>query len=428
MNDAPELAAGDAERAEILRQCAHRGLVYSDQRFLGSGTFRRTAMWSLVGLALVLKPASVRAQNRVPIVQSLELAVLQSPVIVPVEGVRQLVYELHLTNLRSTDVALTRIEVRDGERSTVLGDFHDGELQAALGRPGIAKRPADNRVIGAGMRAVFYAWLPLGNAVAPASLTHRIELEMIQATGHEPAVTQGSRTSVRRDPPLVLGAPVQDGRWVAIYGPEVDRGHRRVIYTIDGRSRIPGRFAVDWKKIGDDNMFVSGDSTTLANWHGYDAKVLAVADATIVEVKDDVPEDTPISSNSRPIALENASGNYIVLSLGGGRYAFYEHLKPGSIPGKKGQRVRRGDVIGRLGNTGSSSAGPHLHFHVSDANASVGAEGLPFVFESFDLLGRFEFPGRTPAGGDQPAVLPLGSGVETRRRRELPPANAVVRF
>jgi hypothetical protein len=42
------------------------------------------------------------------------------------------------------------------------------------------------------------------------------------------------------------------------------------------------------------------------------------------------------------------------------------------------------------------------------------------VFESFELLGRFEL---TP-----PAVSPLGGGAAPRRRRELPSPNAVVRF
>lgn len=51
-----------------------------------------------------------------------------------------------------------------------------------------------------------------------------------------------------------------------------------------------------------------------------------------------------------------------MLDLGDNRHAFYGHLLPGSLRVKPGDRVRRGQVIGRLGNSGNST-GPHLHFH-----------------------------------------------------------------
>jgi murein DD-endopeptidase MepM/ murein hydrolase activator NlpD len=381
----------------------------------------------LAGVAMaLLAPAPAAAQPRAPIVQSPELAVLQPPVVVTIEGVRQLVYELHITNLGTTDVALTRIDVLDADRPTpALAELQAEALQAALGRPGVAKLPADPRQLGAGLRAVFYAWLPLGKAAAPTTLRHRIELDVMTPSGRTHRVIEGGRTSVRREAPIVLGPPVQGGRWVAVYGPEVDRGHRRFLYTIDGRARIPARFATDWMKLGDDDRFVSGERTQLAGWHGYAANVLAVADATVAEVHDDVAQDSPITDSPAPITLEAASGNYIALNLGGGRYAFYEHLKPGSVRVKVGARVRRGDVIGLLGNTGSSSSGPHLHFHVSDATASLGAEGLPYVFESFERLGSFQFP--ATAGGT-PTISPPATGTTARRRRELPAPNAVVRF
>lgn len=373
-----------------------------------------------------LAPAVVPAQGRTPIAHSLELAVLQLPAVTTIEGVRHLVYELHITNLRSIDVVLTRLEVLDADRSVVLGAFQDAALQAALGRPGFAKSPADPRQLAAGMRAVFYAWMPLGDAAAPLALSHRVEGELIRPTGRERSVTQGGRTGVRRDQVLVLGPPLQGGRWVAVYGPSIDRGHRRFVYTTDGRSRIPARFAVDWMKLGDDNAFVPADRTKVASWYGYGANVLAVADATVADARDDIPEDAPITDTPAPVALENASGNYVALDLGGGRFAFYEHLKPGSIKVKAGKRVRRGDVIAQLGNTGSSSSGPHLHFHVSDSNALLGAEGMPFVFDRFEVLGGFQFP--DPDAVASSAIVPLAKGLDPRRRRELPAPNAIVRF
>jgi murein DD-endopeptidase MepM/ murein hydrolase activator NlpD len=67
-----------------------------------------------------------------------------------------------------------------------------------------------------------------------------------------------------------------------------------------------------------------------------------------------------------------------------------------------------------LGNSGNSDS-PHLHFHVSDGVSTLGAEGLPFVFESFEVIGAAAF---------DPQKKPVGE----KRQQEIPLENAVVRF
>jgi murein DD-endopeptidase MepM/ murein hydrolase activator NlpD len=129
---------------------------------------------------------------------------------------------------------------------------------------------------------------------------------------------------------------------------------------------------------------------------------------------------TTFHSPSRP---ERASGNYVSLDLGGGRFAFYEHLQQDSIRVKAGERVKRGQVIARLGASGSTSSGPHLHFHVADANSLLGAEGLPFVFRRYTRFGAFA------------SIFALDKGEkwlpEQSARREAdarPAPNAVISF
>ena len=139
--------------------------------------------------------------------------------------------------------------------------------------------------------------------------------------------------------------------------------------------------------------------------------------ALISAAGDDVPDFT-----QPPIPPEIASGNYVAIDLGSGRYAFYEHLQRGSILVKAGDRVTRGQVIARLGASGSSSIGPHLHFHVSDANSPLEAEGLPFVFDRFDHLGGFESIDALVNGAKWSAA-PAGS--LPSRSRERPEPNAV---
>jgi murein DD-endopeptidase MepM/ murein hydrolase activator NlpD len=75
-----------------------------------------------------------------------------------------------------------------------------------------------------------------------------------------------------------------------------------------------------------------------------------------------------------------------VLDLGGGRYALYAHLRAGSISVKPGQRVKRGLVMGRVGNSGNTLA-PHLHFHVMDAPIPLAANGLPYAIDAFTVTG-----------------------------------------
>jgi murein DD-endopeptidase MepM/ murein hydrolase activator NlpD len=76
-----------------------------------------------------------------------------------------------------------------------------------------------------------------------------------------------------------------------------------------------------------------------------------------------------------------------------------------SICVQVGQRVRRGEVIGLLGNSGNS-VGPHLHFHVGDGNALNGSEGQPYVFERFVFLGRGR-PETALPGNERRNALPL---------------------
>lgn len=61
-------------------------------------------------------------------------------------------------------------------------------------------------------------------------------------------------------------------------------------------------------------------------------------------------------------------GNTIVINHGYGYKTRYAHMNGFNV--KKGQKVKRGDVIGFVGNTGLSTA-PHLHYEVLRSNQRV---------------------------------------------------------
>jgi len=54
-------------------------------------------------------------------------------------------------------------------------------------------------------------------------------------------------------------------------------------------------------------------------------------------------------------------GNYVVIDHGYGYNTLYAHMQKYTV--RKGQQVKRGDIIGYIGNTGTSVS-PHLHYEV----------------------------------------------------------------
>lgn len=361
------------------------------------------------------------AQVRVPPSASLDVQITSAPMPVRIGGRIHLAYELHLTNFRAVDLALTSIEVLGGTRDSVpLVTYRDDGLRAGLARAGSPRDGADARVIPSGMRVVCFVWLALDESTAvPSTLHHRISFDLLGATDREAGTADSGRVDVRRDAPVVLDAPLRGGPWVAVYDPSSIGGHRRALFAIDGRARIPARFAIDWIRLDDDGRVWRGDASTPSNVPGYGAEVLAVADGVVVAAVSGFPEPT------KPITLDNAAGNYVTVDIGGGRFASYEHLQPDSLRVKVGERVRSGQVLARVGASGSVSSGPHLHFHVSDANSPLAAEGLPFVFRTFEALGSFESLEALGAGKPWAAVPKERVGT---RRLEMPHQQTVVRF
>ena len=369
-------------------------------------------------LAACLSGASLSAQGAtLPL--PLELRVPKPPTVARAEGGSFLVYELHLTNLGADTLVLKRVEVvtPDTAKGAALS-LADSALARSLARPGPAIPPPARGRIAGGTRAVVYLWVPLDPGVPPRSVRHRVTVER-PGSGSDSTSTQellGPAVPVAADA-LVIGPPLRGGTWLAGNGPSNESGHRRALVTTGGTPAIAQRFAIDWVKMADDGTRSKGDPLRNESYYAWGSEALAVADAIVVATKDGIPENVPgARSRAVPITLETVGGNHVILDLGNGRYAFYAHLQPGSLRVRLGDRVKRGQVLGLVGNSGNSTE-PHLHFHVSDANSPLGSEGLPYGYDGFELLGRctgFLGPCDRPA----PAV----------RHGEIPLQNTLVRF
>jgi hypothetical protein len=75
------------------------------------------------------------------------------------------------------------------------------------------------------------------------------------------------------------------------------------------------------------------------------------------------------------------AGNHVIMATAG-TYALYAHLAPGSVAVTSGQQVRAGEVIGRVGHTGNSTA-PHLHFQLMDSADPLRARGIACAFAAY---------------------------------------------
>ena len=142
-----------------------------------------------------------------------------------------------------------------------------------------------------------------------------------------------------------------------------------------------------------------------------------MADGVVTETKDGIPQNVP-GANSRavPITLETVGGNHVIVDIGGGKFAFYAHMQPGSLRVKVGEHVKTGEVLGLVGNTGNSTE-PHLHFDICDASSMLACEGLPYALASFEVTGKAEDEGKIKL-----------YATPVTRTLEIPAEDEIVRF
>jgi murein DD-endopeptidase MepM/ murein hydrolase activator NlpD len=189
----------------------------------------------------------------------------------------------------------------------------------------------------------------------------------------------------------VIGPPLAGKDWVAGNACCVVSPHRGAVMGVGGRLNGSERYAIDWLRIDPaKNPVVThgGDGTHNEDYLAYDEPLLAVADGTVVSVVSDNAEATPqvITPDQ---TFEQLGGNYVIIDIGGDNFAFYAHMVPGSASVRIGDKVTRGQVIGRLGNSGNTTEA-HLHFHVTRAPLPLSGDNVPFEIDRFTHAGRLD--------------------------------------
>lgn len=365
-------------------------------------------------LALALTPVVAFAQlAERPLL--IEARVPKPPTIAHGSEGSFLVYEVHVTNFEARELTWTGLDGSDAATGASLFSLADTALARDMARPGATGSqiaPANRPRMAGGQRAVVYLYVPLGAAAAPKAIRHRLTMQD----------SVGTRTLVLPDvavtqEPVLIAPPLEGGNWLAGNGPARTSGHRRALIPIGGTPAIAQRFAIDFVMVDSTWKTFRGDQLKNDSYYCYGVDALAVGDGIVVARKDSIPENIP-GANSRavPITLETVGGNHVIIDLGGGRFAFYAHLQPGSLRVKLGDRVKKGQVLGLVGNSGNSTE-PHLHFHIADGTSPLGSEGMPYAFETLDVMGRCQSFGSA-----------CSVGAAQAKRRVMPFANEIVRF
>ncbi len=263
----------------------------------------------------------------------------------------------------------------------------------------------DNPTIEFNSTRLFLIDLALDPARAlPVRLLHHIEA--LGAPGPGPAPTTPVLLSytvapleLSRNLP-VIGPPLSGRGWVAVNGCcGADSIHRSSSLSVNGKIYFAQRFAIDWMRMDEAGRFVHGDPSDVHNYDSYGADIIAVADGTVVATLNDLDDQKPGTlPDPKTITLQNVDGNHVVLDLGNGVFAFYAHMQKGSVRVASGERLKRGQVLGRLGNTGNTSA-PHLHFQLMESPSPLGSNGIPYLLDAFAVAGQVSAAGFAAATG-----------------------------
>ena len=166
--------------------------------------------------------------------------------------------------------------------------------------------------------------------------------------------------------------------------------------------RPDGRKGLHLQPAGTVRSFLLGGRTR--DYYGWGQPVHAAFDGRVVAAVDGVAERarvqvvrevalalrTTVGFDPARSGFEPVAGNHVIVQ-GAEACAVFAHLAPGTVSVATGQEARVGELIGRVGHTGNSTA-PHLHFQLMDASDPLRAKGVPCAVAEYLVRrdGRWE--------------------------------------
>lgn len=335
-------------------------------------------------------------------------------------GRQELAYELQLINRSSSTVTVRKLEALAGGKvvQKLAGKSVAGQMQTyGNGEQSATLAP------GQGAYVLMDVSLPR-QAKVPTELVHRIsvtskpKLPSSIASSYEFAPTKVTNREA-----VVIASPLRGPAWVVGNGCcSTFNAHRGTVLPVNGAPHVAERFAIDFIQVDPMGRLFEGPLGELSSYPYFGDEIHSVASGKVVGVVDGIPE-TPAGALPPAISAEKAGGNHVVVAIGHGRYAFYAHMQPGSVRVKVGEKVKVGQTLGLLGNSGNSDA-PHLHFHIMDSPHPLLANGLPYRFSNFTVEGTID----NVEGFQKGEAAKIARTETGLRHAELPLDNQVVSF
>ena len=175
-------------------------------------------------------------------------------------------------------------------------------------------------------------------------------------------------------PALELSFPFRGGIYIIAQG-----GSSRL--TNVHVSNASQRYALDILKLNTVGLRARGlYPADPARYAIFGVEVLSPCEGMVAAAEDGFVDFSPPERDP-----EHRAGNYVAIECEGATI-YLAHLMNGSVSVKSGERVCRGQILGRVGNSGNTTE-PHLHIHAEEGpypGQFSGQHGMPMRFK-----GRF---------------------------------------
>ena len=163
-----------------------------------------------------------------------------------------------------------------------------------------------------------------------------------------------------------VGLPVM-GEWTVSQGFDGEHTHKG-----------EWRHALDFVITDAQGQQFRGDGNRCEEYYCFAKPVVAPADGVVADVVDGI-DDNAIGDNN----IRQNWGNTVVIRHADHLFTQMSHLKSGSVKVKKGDSVKKGDILGLCGNSGRSPY-PHLHFQVQ-STPHIGSKTLHYPLAHYLL-------------------------------------------
>jgi len=149
------------------------------------------------------------------------------------------------------------------------------------------------------------------------------------------------------------------------------------------------RYGSDLVIIDDQGKMYRDNPWNKKNWFTYGAPIYAPGDGTVVGAENRYPDNeyqgNEINYPQAPPGADEDLGNFVMIDHGNGEFSVMPHLLAGSVVVNKGNKVRQGQLVGRVGFSGDAIF-PHVHYSLLSCADIYSCEGLPAYFRSVDRL------------------------------------------